>query len=170
MQSIANELVFYVGRSLDLLMLRDVRRVFHIDRGPFATTENYYSAILDATGKEIEILIEKLPVETQHDDSSSLKIDLTSFSLDSTMIKTEEDEISRKSKAMDEENAQWRVFAPKFLDILQNAIILLQSALPQLCERSPESSGPLTTSLSHQDMSLSNIMVNDYGTPVALLD
>ena len=65
---------------------------------------------------------------------------------------------------------KWRQFSHKHLNPLQNAILLLKSALPELCERSTKTSDPLVTYLTHQDMSLSNIKVDDLGNPVALLD
>lgn len=64
----------------------------------------------------------------------------------------------------------WRVEQSKELGMLEEGIRTLQEALPALCAKGPETSRALSTFLSHDDLSRRNIMVNDSGLPIALLD
>ena len=60
------------------LLSQDCRRLFQLSRGPFDCVENYYSAILDAKDKEVDLLIGDLEtikqLQERADSDHSLNI------------------------------------------------------------------------------------------------
>lgn len=153
---------FFVGRAQRYELIQDVRRNFDIPRGPFTNIESFYGAVLDAVDKEVDLLMDKLPSGTNEE----AQVSKSPHSADDADM----DSITRLGREYDEESAESRTFTYGYLRLIQNAIVILQYALQPLCDRSPEISGSLTTHLMHQDISLSNIIVNDSGNPVVLLD
>ena len=174
MRSSGRFLEFCAGPSVHPTLIQDYRRLFDIDRGLYNTLQDWYSAVLDAADKELGVLLENIRAITCKKDDE-LGLDSFPFSYSSThccsqgasSAETIEDPIFRLSRETDEENKEWRTFTIRSLLTYQAAVLSLQAAVLQLCERSPKTSGSLSTMLSHHDISLQNILVDDLGKPVA---
>ena len=160
----STEVLFYIGPSIEFALSRDTRREMHIDRGPYSSLQELYAAVLDATDKEIDGLVAGLLDQRE----SRKKIDQRKD--DSSTESDSEDDIPTKARKIDRHNIHWRELTFRKLRKYKDACVILTYALDELCERLPETPRCLKTYLMHNDLSASNIMIDGFGNPTALLD
>lgn len=149
------QLQFYVGRSVHHLLTHDGRLLYNIYRGPFDSLHDFYDAVLAITEFEVETL--KMKVSLRMNDSKQPLLQRRWV-----LPPGHEDE--------DWEDENWQEFQLKELDHLRAGIEALRENLPALWDSTEDASNELSTILSHHDISLRNILVNDGCEPLALLD
>ena len=142
--------LFYVGRSVHTLLNQDGRLLYDINRGPYNSLGDFYEAVLAVSEAEIPVLKWKVSLE---------EIDNKQPLLERRWI---------IKPGSEEEN--WKEVQLKELLHLQTAVEALQEKLLELWELTDDSKTELFTILSHHDISLRNILVDDACKPMALLD
>ena len=168
------QMEFYIGPAIHERLFVGDLLLHEIDRGPFQSVQALYDAILDIKEKYVN--------DPRHGachalrDSMSKKIDKhqepsgPDMTCDTQQPTADSEEvILARADSEDQEN-QMDCGIPKGIlswppENLSNYRIML----PTLCAMLP-TSGPLTTMLTHPDMSQANILVKKLGVPVALID
>lgn len=148
----ATELHFYVGRCVNALFTQENRLSYDVYRGPFETPADFYASVLAITAQDVNDLRRK--------NRAGLLRDARHRFLDRIWTIT--------TPIDDEEIKDWQEKREEDLETLSTAIQTLQQRLPALCKRLPvvESSNRL----SHNDLSLSNVLADENGMPISLLD
>lgn len=146
------DLKFYVGRCVDPIFTQDNRLSHDVYRGPFKTTSDFYASVLAVTAQDVNDLRRKNRAGQMRDARYRFL-----------------DVIWAMGKPTDDEEIkEWQDMREQDVEILCSAIKALQERLPALCERL--SGVELSTRLSHHDLSLSNVLVDENGMPITLLD
>jgi len=161
MRYTTERLEFYVGRSVTSSLSQENRLKYEVYRGPFETLERFYASIIEATSRDIDNLARAF-------HSGSFRFESISPNLRGTFL--DQHILYYLDGHPDWTEADWHAEQTKELAMLSHAINALKAALPDLCAKSPETSRELCTILAHNDMSRRNIFVDNFGTPVALLD
>ena len=146
----AEHIVFYVGRSVHTLLNQDGRLLYNIERGPYETLGDFYEAVLAVTEAEIPVLKWKVTLGVIDNKQRLLE--------------------RRWALAPGSEEENWKELQLKELDHLQIAVEALRESLPELWNAAKDAGTELFTILSHHDISLRNILVDDACKPLALLD
>lgn len=152
MRYTATNLQFYVGRCVDSLFTQENRRSYDVYRGPFKTPADFYASVLAVTALDVNDLLCKNRTGQMQDARYQFLDRIWT-------IKTPLDV---------EEIKDWQEKREKDLEILSTTIEVLQERLPALCERLLAID--LSTRLSHRDLSLSNVLADENGMPITLLD
>lgn len=149
------QLQFYVGRSVHTLLNQDGRLLYNVYRGPYKSLHDFYEAVLAITEFEVETL--KMKVSLGTNDSKQPLLERrwkVPMSCDGGVW----------------EDPNWRKAQLKELDHLRVGTEALHEYLPALWDATEDASYDLSTILSHHDIALRNILVNDACEPLALLD
>lgn len=145
-------LKFYVGRCVDSIFTQDNRLSYDVYRGPFKTSFDFFASVLAVTAKDVNDLRLKNRAGRMRDARYRFL-----------------DRIWIKGKPIDDEEIkEWQDKREKDVEILTSAIKALQERLPALCERL--FGVGYSTRLSHHDLSLSNVLVDENRMPITLLD
>ena len=148
----ATYLQFYVGRCVDSLLTQENRLSYDIFRGPFETPADFFASVLAVTAQDVNDLRRK--------NRAGLMRDVRYQFLD---------RISTMRKPIDEEEIKdWQEKRERDLDVLSTAIETLQERLPALSKHLLVIDS--SSRLSHHDLSLSNVLADENGMPIALLD
>lgn len=148
----ATELQFYVGRCVNSIFTQESRLSYDVYRGPFKTPADFYASVLAVTAQDVDNL--------RYKNRAGLMRDARYQFLDRIW--------TMRNRVDDDEINEWQEKREKDLEILSTAIEALQERLPALCERLPAVDS--STRLSHHDLSLDNVLVDENGMPVTLLD
>ena len=83
---------------------------------------------------------------------------------------TAEEALSAQADRDDAKYLSWEGYTAQHFQQRIQRCDFLTDALPQLCVRAAEEMPQLTTKLLHRDITVSNIFVDDKGSPTALID
>ena len=153
-----SELEFFIGPSVDLRFVRNRRRSYRVNRGPFNSVWDYYDAFLDVQKQEFEDPVYlNARSELEEDDSAEECLD------------KELDEMTDEEKAnFDEINlcehgpqVNWSKRTVPSLNALQKALPIFREGVDV-----PD----LVTTLVHWDISFNNLFVDSHDRLIALLD
>ena len=161
MRSTAKHLEFYLGRCVAPLLSQENRLKYNVFRGPFHSLQDFYHSVLEITTQDLEEL-------TQAFKLGDFRFIPTSPELRGTFL--DRDVFYYLDGHEDWTDAEWHEEQIKELETLDLAIRTMRQALPVISAKAPETSRPLTTFLVHDDLSRRNVLVDDHGLPVALLD
>ncbi len=149
------QLQFYVGRSVHTLLNQDGRLLYNVYRGPYDSSRDFYDAVLAITELEVETLKMKVSLGTNDSKQPLLK---------------RRWKLPMSCEGGVWEDANWREVQLKELDHLRVGTEALREYLPALWNATQDAPNDLSTILSHHDIALRNILVNDACEPLALLD
>ncbi|MCJ1258295.1 hypothetical protein MMC24_006127 [Lignoscripta atroalba] len=148
------DMEFYIGRIVHMLFYQSRRLLYSINRGPFVTLEDFYDAILDVQQQELN-------------DSYNHKIELIEPEDSGATRVSDEALIYLEADREDEEARANFGFSDKLIRLMNPACDALRKALPVIC--SPEIY-PLSTMLTHNDLSTYNVLVSEDGAPFVIID
>ncbi|MCJ1405896.1 hypothetical protein MMC11_009126 [Xylographa trunciseda] len=149
------QLQFFIGPPILFNLFSRRRLLYSVNRGPFNNLSDYYSSVLDSHIHELQ-------------DEATHQIEL-----DAVLEKEANDvyENTRGRKVLTQEEADKldlleleSGFSKEMIDAILPDCKALREALPQM--QLPT----LTTMLMHDDVSLNNVLTDDKGTVMALLD
>ena len=161
MQYTASHLQFYVGRCVTPLLSQENRLEYQVFRGPFESLQRFYDSILGVTSQDLEAL-------TQAFETGKFRFVPASPKLRGTFL--DRDVFYYLDGHEDWTDAEWYEEQKKELESLDLAVKTMRQNLPAISAIAPETSRPLSTFLIHDDLSRRNMLVDDHGMPVALLD
>ena len=145
------DLKLYVGRCVDSMFTQDSRHSYDY-RGPFKTSSDFYVSVLAVTAPAVNDLRRKNRAG-QIRDARYRFLDLV---------------WAMGKPTDDEEIIEWQDMREIDGEILSSVIKALQERLLALCER--VSGVELSTRLSHHDLLLSYVLVDENRMPIPLLD
>lgn len=148
-----SRLEFYVGRSTNHLLRQENRLLYNAYRGPFTSLQEYYASILAISTQDFN--------DHSYRNSAGLMRDARYSFLYRIWY--------WKPEITDEQIQKFQDDRERDINDLLNATAFLQKNLPALCEKL-HAAEELSTRLSHHDLSLRNVLVDDAGTPLILLD
>ena len=172
---------FFIGPSLHHCLYEGDRLYRDgVHHGPFDSLQAFYDAVLDLTQQFVND-----PIQRQHLPLSQTRLDeyLGIASQDSSTVDTQtsacpmcssdyqlpSDIVQAEADKIDHENFIDGGVGPYALRYLPQDLQAYRKILPFICPLPPQSQ-PMSTALSHPDLSLSNIFVDESGKIVALID
>jgi len=179
MRSVGEEEEFYVGRSVHCLFSGDRRLWYDIPRGPFDNLEEFFSArlafFIRDTLDYLETVLQEGPKSVaKRNGLPSPPRSASSMDQDSEdpnhRPQTAEEALYEQADRDDAEYYNWQELTAEDLQQRISRMEALRQALPKLCERAAEEMPQLSTALTHPDISISNIFIDDCGKPTALID
>lgn len=168
------QMEFYIGPAIHERLFVGDLLLHEIERGPFESVQALYDAILDMKEKYVNdpthgvchALRDAMSKKTDKHQGPSGP-DMTRDTRQPTA--DSEEVILARADSEDQENQMDCGISKGILSWLPEKLSNYRIMLPKLCAMLP-TSGPLTTMLTHPDMSQANILVNKPGVPVALID
>ena len=170
-RQIAGQMEFYLGPTLHSRLYEGYRLLYDTPRGPFDSLRAFYDAVLDLTKKHVNDPRHSArhQVEAAVDDEASpISDDGSSDSSQQDGQKSEEEILAQADKKDLKLERHFGITMDD-LDWLPDELQLYRDLLPKLCPL-PPTSEPMTTMLTHPDLSRPNIFVNGSGALVALID
>lgn len=168
------QMEFYIGPTIHARLFAGDLLLHEIDRGPFQSVQTLYDAILDMTERYVND--PKHRARHALRDSMSKKSDKhrepssSGGTRDTQRPSSDSEEtILARADAEDQENLLDNGIPKGILSWLPEQVRNCRTMLPKLCALLPASE-PLTTMLTHPDLSQANIFVNKSSVPVALID
>ncbi len=138
---------YEVGRAVDLELHRGRCLQYDIHRGPFDSAKQFYDAILATFKADVEFYAKTV-------DGQAI------------LAKAERNEEDPYVEGHTHEDG--RTYDARDMHGLPKTCDALSEILPRVFPQEPASK--LSTVLYHQDMSQNNILVDDFGNPVGLVD
>lgn len=179
MRSVGEQEEFYVGQSVHCLFSGDRRLWYDIPRGPFDNLEEFFSSRLAFrirdTLDNLERVLQRAPEPiADYTGLPSPPISDTSMDQDSEdldqPIQIAEEALYEQADRDDAEYYNWQEHTAEDLQQRVRRMKALRRALPKLCRRAAEEMPQFSTVLTHPDISISNIFIDDSGKPTALID
>lgn len=167
----ACQMEFYMGPTLHSRLHEGDRLLHDIHRGPFESLHAFYDAVLDLTARHIndpEHSARHALRAAMPDEEPSSSEDESSDSPRQKCQKSEE-EILAQAEEEDRRNERHYDITEDDLLWLPEGLQTYRDLLPRLCA-CPPTSDPMTTMLTHPDLSTLNIFVNESGALVTLID
>lgn len=168
------QMEFYIGPTIHERLFEGDRIWHKIDRGPFQSVQGLYDAILD--------LAERHYSDPRHtarhaiEDSMTRESDtheepsIPDVTCDTHQSRADTEEaILAQAASEDQENERLFGVSKHTLSLVPKDLRNYRAMLPQLCALLPASDS-LITVLTHPDLSQPNILVDNAGVPVALID
>ncbi|KAI4209264.1 MAG: hypothetical protein LQ351_007804 [Letrouitia transgressa] len=175
MQSTADETEFYVGRSIHWGLRCHKQLSYDIYRGPFDSLHYFFKAVLTAVKFELDEIKEEIALEPEkYTLEALLDVRWVGFrdplTLPSDINENFEEQRKNMYRQADEDDKQdfmvREVVKPRNLRWMSYGVDDLLAGLESLCSEME----PLSTRLSHADISMSNLFVNGNGVLVGLID
>ena len=152
-------LEFFIGRAVNFHLTQQDRLFYKVDRGPFCTLQDYYAAVLEAASRDVARTIDSFESSLFHFQESKSRVRGTFLDpTDPLYLINHQHEMTDSQLEQDRSDE---------LQYLQDGIQALTKALPTLSSKTGTTQ--LRTFLAHFELSMSNILVNETGTPVTLL-
>ena len=167
----AGRMEFYMGPALHSRLYEGDRLLQDVFRGPFDSLQAFYDAILDSTERHVN----DPRHSARHERDAALREKGLPLSEDDLSDESEhgaqksEKEILAHADDKDRRNERQGGVQEMDLEWLPDELAIFRELLPKLCPL-PSASEPMTTVLTHPDLSSPNIFVDDSGAPVALID
>ncbi len=149
-----DKLDFFIGRSVNTLFTYDERLMYDVPRGPFSSLKEYYATYL---------AVAKRDVDRMDGFASVFSMSHQTLISDWPRLRNWTEHPELRKQYAEQETEQGIE-----LKHLNRGISALQQALPALCAKIGDTR--LSTRLSHLDLSERNILVDQHGTPVVILD
>ena len=167
----AGEMEFYLGPTLHSRLYEGDRLLYDIPRGPFESLRAFYDAVLESTERYVNDPRHRARHELEaamHDIHSPMSDDESSEGSQHDDQKSEEEILAQADKKYLKWE-RWFGVTTEDLDWIPDELRIYRDLLPKLCPL-PPGSEPMTTMLTHPDLSAQNIFVDESGALVALID
>ena len=167
----ADQMEFYMGPCLHARLFEGDRLLYDIPRGPFESIRSFLDAVLESTERHVNDPRHKArhKLEAVMYDEASWMSDDESSGCSEQKDQMSEEEILAQADEKDRRNERWFGVSEDDLEWMPDELRLYRVILPKLCPLLP-SSESTTTMLTHPDLTASNVLVDESGAPVALID
>lgn len=162
------QMEFYMGPTIHRRLYEGDRLLQDIPRGPFRSFHALCDAILDSTERHVNdprhsarhALEAAMPPSSSEDRASDCSQQEGQKSEEKILVQADEfDRLNERDYGVSKVDLSW----------LGDVLRTYRHLLPKLCPI-PPTSEPMSTMLTHPDLSTPNIFVNESGAPVALID
>lgn len=167
----AGQMEFYMGYTLHSRLYEGDKLLYDVPRGPFESLRTYLDAVLESTERHFNDPKHSARHELEdvmHAEASSISDDGSSDGSQEAGQKSEE-EILAQADNKDRRSERRFGVTKNDLEWLPDELRTYRDLLPKMCPLH-STSEPMTTMLMHPDISTANILVNESGAPVALID
>ena len=176
---------FYIGRSVHCFLSGERHLWYDVPRGPYGSLEEWLGAWLafhkahaqDRMNKAMQeesgahtIRNGLLSPPSSDDSSKDQRLQLTEKVDQGSIEPTAEEALYAQADRDDAKYFNWEGYTAQHFQQRIQRCDFLTDALPQLCVRAAEEMPRLTTKLLHRDITVSNIFIDDKGSPTALID
>ena len=167
----AGQMEFYMGPTLHDRLYKGDRLLYDVPRGPFDPLRAYFDAVLESTERHMN----DPRHSTRHEFEAAMQAEALSDSDDGSSDSSKqggqksEEEIQAQADDKDRRHERRYGLTKDDIDWLPDELRTYRALLPKLCPLL-STSEQMTAMLMHPDISTTNMLVNESGAPVALID